>query len=73
MSAASISTIAADTGSTSANAAMPTAGIRTRRISSVAYATDDMLSEEKIARAVARPNRSCSSLDVARGRPRIRR
>src|SRR5919198_138541 len=49
---------------------MPIAGISTRRISSVAYATDDMLSEEKTASAVGRPSRSCSRRDVASGRPR---
>ena len=61
--------MAPEIGTTYVNASTPIAGSKTRRISSVAYATDDMLSELKTASAVGFPSRSCSSLDVARGRP----
>ena len=37
------------------------AGTRTRRISSVAYADDERLSDAKTASAVGLPRRSCSS------------
>ena len=56
-------------GITSINAMMPTAGTRIRRISSVAYATEDMLSEENTASAVGLPSRSCSRRAVAMGLP----
>ena len=59
-------------GTTIANAATPTAGTRTRRISSVAYADDDRLSDANTARAVGLPSRSCSSCSVASGRPSSR-
>ena len=49
-------------GTTRLNAAIPTAGISTRRISSVAYADDEMQSDEKTASAVGIPSRSCSSV-----------
>src|SRR3954468_361318 len=62
--------MALETGTTYVNANTPIAGSSTRRISSVAYATDDMLSELKTASAVGLPSRSCSSRDVASGRPR---
>ena len=70
MRIASTSTTAMVMGMTSVNATMPTAGMRIRRISSVAYATEDMLSEEKTASAVGLPSRSCSSRAVASGRPK---
>src|SRR5205807_6009138 len=57
------------TGTTSANAATPTYGTRCRRISSVAYADDDRLSEAKTASAVGLPRRSCSSCSVSSGGP----
>jgi hypothetical protein len=64
--------IATVMGSTRLNAKMPAAGIRTRRISSVAYADDEMQSDEKTASAVGMPRRSCSSADVLSGGPRRR-
>src|SRR2546430_16567728 len=67
---ASTSTTVNVIGTTSVKARMPTAGTRMRRISSVAYATEDMLSEENTARAVGLPSRSCSSRAVASGLPR---
>src|SRR5262249_44998508 len=45
-------------------------GMRTRRISSVAYADDERLSDAKTARAVGLPSRSCSSASVWSGGPR---
>ena len=57
-------------GTTSMNAASPTNGSRWRRISSVAYADDEMQSEEKTARAVGIPSRSFSSSSVWSGAPR---
>ena len=59
-------------GTESVRAAAP-ARIRTRRVSSVAYATEESASEEKTARPVALPSRSC--LAWARGNrlPRISR
>ena len=59
-------------GTTIANAAMPTTGMRTRSISSVAYADDDRLSDAKTASAVGFPSRSCASCEVASGGPRSR-
>ena len=67
---ASTRTTNAEMGRTSEKAIRPIAGMRTRRISSVAYATEDMLSEEKTAMAVGLPNRSCASRAVANGRPK---
>src|SRR4051794_39209169 len=55
---------------TSENAAAPMNGRSCLRISSVAYATDERLSEAKTASAVALFRRSCSSCTVARGGPR---
>ncbi len=60
-------------GTTRANAARPTAGTRTRRISSVAYADDDRLSEANTASAVGFPSRSSSSWSVCSGGPSSRR
>src|SRR5438477_615617 len=60
-------------GRTKANAATPTAGTRTRRISSVAYADDDRLSLAKTASAVGLPSRSCTRRSVASGSPISRR
>ncbi len=59
-------------GSTKLNAKTPTTGKSTRRISSVAYADDEMQSDENTARAVGMPRRSCSSSCVWRGGPRSR-
>ena len=56
-------------GTTNENAAMPTAGTRTRRISSVAYADDERLSDANTASAVGLPRRSCASCAVASGGP----
>ena len=44
--------------------------IRTRRISSVAYAEDEIASDEKIARAFFLASRSPSSSSLASGRPK---
>ena len=63
---ASIATVM---GTTRENAATPTAGTRTRRISSVAYAVDEMASDESTASAVFLESRSCSRRSLARGRP----
>src|SRR5712691_7568937 len=52
------------TGTTNENAATPTTGTRTLRISSVAYADDDRLSEANTANAVGFPRRSWASRDV---------
>src|SRR4051794_23197707 len=41
----------------------------TNRISSVAYAVEEMASEEKVARAMRFERRWCSDSDEARGRP----
>jgi hypothetical protein len=65
--------IASVMGTTSENAAKPIAGTSTRRISSVAYADDDRLSDANTARAVGRPNRSCSNCSVCSGSPSSRR
>src|SRR5438445_3638429 len=51
-------------GTTNANAPMPITGMRTRKISSVAYAEDERLSEANTASAVGLPKRSCSSCSV---------
>ena len=56
-------------GTTSENAATPTTGTRTRRISSVAYADDERLSQANTASAVGLPSRSCSSCSVCSGGP----
>ena len=60
-------------GMTRANAAAPTAGTVTFRISSVAYAEEERLSDAKTASAVGLPSRSCARRDVGRGGPRINR
>ncbi len=57
------------TGTTSANAPMPTIGMSTRNISSVAYADDERLSDANTASAVGLPSRSCSSSSVCNGGP----
>src|SRR5687767_8888031 len=59
-------------GIENASAAAP-ATTRTRRISSVAYATDERLSEAKIARPLAFERRSCRATAVGNGRPTSRR
>src|SRR5258706_16148146 len=51
--------------------ATPIAGSRTPRISSVAYAEADRLSDAKTANAVGLPSRSSSSCSVWSGGPRI--
>src|SRR3954452_2265944 len=56
-------------GVTSENAASPTNGIRTRRISSVAYAHEERLSDAKTASAVGLPSVSCSSRSLCNGGP----
>jgi hypothetical protein len=61
------------TGITSEKAATPTIGTPTFRISSVAYATEDRLSEAKTASAVGLPSRSCSSCWVDSAGPRSSR
>src|SRR4051794_2312581 len=70
MSSASTTRIAPVTGMSSENAAAPTNGSSCLRISSVAYATDDRLSEANTASAVALFRRSCSSSTVCNGAPR---
>src|SRR5918995_38710 len=63
-------------GTTSENATRPAMGTRTCRISSVAYADDDRLSEANTASAVGLPRRWCSSSSVCSGLPsnlRLRR
>ena len=59
-------------GTIIANAATPTAGTRTRRISSVAYADDDRLSDANTANAVGLPRRSWGSWAVESGGPSSR-
>src|SRR5206468_11447918 len=66
---ASIRTMTPGIGNTSEKEASPTAGISTRRITSVAYATEDKLSEENTARAVGFPSRSCVSRAAGSARP----
>ena len=51
-------------GTTSAKAATPTTGVRIRRISSVAYAEDERLSDANTASAVGLPRRSWASCSV---------
>jgi hypothetical protein len=65
-------TIASPTGNDSAAAAEPPA-IKTRRISSVAYATEDSPSEENTASAAGMPRRSWGAAAVGRGFPTKRR
>src|ERR1700738_3165714 len=55
------------TGTTSENAAIPITGTRTRKISSVAYAADDKLSDANTASAVGLPRRWSSSVSVDSG------
>src|SRR5579885_1930754 len=69
MRKASTTSMATVMGTTSEKAATPMAGTRTRRISSVAYADDDRLSDAKTARAVGLPRRSWTRFSVARGGP----
>ena len=56
-------------GTTRLKANTPTAGMRMRRISSVAYADDEMQSDENTATAVGIPRRSCSSASLCSGGP----
>src|SRR4051812_10016439 len=51
------------------SAARPAIGTRTRRISSVAYAVDEIASDANTARAVGLPRRCPSSSVEASGRP----
>src|SRR6266545_7382932 len=60
-------------GMTSANAAPPTAGTATFKISSVAYAEEERLSDANTASAVGLPSRSCFRLAVGRAGPRTAR
>ena len=60
-------------GNTNENATSPATGSRTCRISSVAYADDDRLSEANTANAVGLPRRWCSSSSLCRGAPSTRR
>jgi hypothetical protein len=60
-------------GITRENAMAPATGSSTWRISSVAYADDDRLSEAKTASAVGLPRRWCSSSSLCSGAPRSRR
>ena len=53
--------------------AVAPARTKTRRISSVAYATDDRASEEKTARATGFERRSCGAWAVAFGSPTRKR
>ena len=62
----------AEIGKTYDRAAAPS-GARTYRTSSVAYATEEIASEDRTASAVVLVSRSVSSRSVARGRPTIRR
>src|SRR5687767_4972594 len=52
---------------------MGPARMRTRRISSVAYATDESASDAKTASAIALPRRSCRDCAVGSGVPTKRR
>src|SRR5215211_5330296 len=70
MSSPSTATIASVIGTTSENAATPTIGTSTRRISSVAYADDERLSDANTASAVGFPRRSCSRSSVGSAGPR---
>ena len=56
-------------GVTSENAAMPTTGTSTWRISSEAYAHEEMQSLANTARAVGLPRVSCSSRSLCSGLP----
>ena len=56
-------------GTTSEKAANPTSGMSTWRISSVAYALDERLSDAKTARAVGFPSRWCSISSLWSGWP----
>jgi hypothetical protein len=58
----------AEIGTTYESAEAPSTA-RTRRICSVAYATDEMASEERTASAVFLFSLSFSSLSLASGRP----
>ena len=60
-------------GTTRLNAATPIARISTWRISSVAYADEEMQSDENTATVVGMPRRSCSSWSVVSAGPRMRR
>src|SRR5712691_2862176 len=60
-------------GRTSANAAAPITGTRTLRISSVAYAEEDRLSEANTASAVGLPSRSCARRAEDRALQRVPR
>ena len=67
-------TIASDNGMISANAIAPNPAMnRVFSISSVAYATDERASEEKIASAVTLPRRSCTRCAVGIAGPRSAR
>src|SRR3954470_1393884 len=69
---ASTTSIATVSGTTIENAATPIAGSSTRRISSVAYADEDKLSDANTARAVGLPNSSWMSFSVSSGVPNTR-
>ena len=56
-------------GITKENAATPMIGIRGMSICSVAYADDEMTSEDRTARAVGLPKRSLDCRSVAMGGP----
>ena len=47
----------------------PAAGIRTMRISWLAYAVDEMASDANTASAVGMPSRWCCSSSLAKGEP----
>jgi len=60
-------------GMRSSRAASATTGTSTRRISSEAYAVDEIASEASTASAVGLPNRSRLSANEGIGRPTRRR
>ncbi len=59
-------------GTTNEKAATPMIGIRGMSICSVAYADDEMTSDDKTARAVGLPSRSLACRSVAIGGPSSR-
>ena len=62
--------MAAVIGVTIEKAASPAIGTRIRNISSLAYAEDDMTSEDRTARAVGLPSRWPWRSSLTRGGPR---
>ena len=69
MTMASRTATTIEIGTRSLSAARPATGTRTRRISSVAYAVDEMASEAKTVSAVGRPRRVVVLLGTGERRP----